>query len=119
MYQELADIYEKQRLKPVIAHVDRYIGPFLTDGIPDKLSALPVYVQANAEAFQRFPMRQMMLRLLRNGQVQLLGSDCHDTVKRSPNLDNTLHIIQKKLGNDAIEFIQYCEKQLLSKAELD
>ena len=89
------------------------------DEIPEKLSYLPVYVQAKAEAFQHFAMRQMMLRLLRNQQVQILGSDCHDIVKRPPNLDMALQFIQKKLGNDAIEFIQYCENQLLLKTDIE
>ena len=34
MYRELEKMPERQGLIPVVAHVDRYIGPFRTHGIP-------------------------------------------------------------------------------------
>ena len=36
---------------PIIAHVDRYIRPFKTYGIPEQLGRMPVLVQANASFF--------------------------------------------------------------------
>lgn len=112
MYRDLEDIYHKQGLIPILAHIDRYIGTFSFDGIFEKLLGMPVYVQLNAEAFQSFSMRQRAIRMIRNGQVQLLGSDCHDTVKRPPNLDMAVSTIRKKLGLDAIEYIQSCEQEI-------
>jgi protein-tyrosine phosphatase len=113
MYRELAGIYEKQGLVPIIAHVDRYISPFHMNGIPEKLEELPVYVQANAASFLRWNTRHMMLRLLRHGQIHLLGSDCHDMGDRSPNLSDAVKQIRKSLGEEAIEHIKCCEDELL------
>lgn len=114
MYRELADIYEKQGLVPIIAHIDRYIRPMHTSGIPQKLEQLPVCVQANAEPFMHHSTRRMMLRLLRNGQIHLLGSDCHDLSSRKPNIKGAVDQIRKHLGEDAIAHIQYFEKIMLN-----
>ncbi len=115
MYRELAAIYEKQGIVPIVAHIDRYISPMHMHGIPDKLDELPVCVQANAEAFIKRSTRRMMLRLLRRGQIHLIGSDCHDLKDRSPNLLEAVRVIQDHLGQEAIGHIQYFEEKLLQR----
>ncbi len=114
MYRELAGVYEKQGIIPIIAHVDRYISPLHMHGIPKKLEGLPVYVQANAASFLRWNTRHMMLRMLRYGQIHLLGSDCHGMKDRSPNLLDAVKCIKKHLGEDAIAHIKCCEREVLS-----
>ena len=63
-YRELESIYEKQGLVPIIAHVDRYISPFKTYGIFERLAELPVLVQANASFFLNLATSHMALRRL-------------------------------------------------------
>ena len=113
MYRELQDIHYKLGLIPIIAHVDRYMKPFQTFGIPERLAELPVLVQANADFFLRPMTRGLALRLLRDGAIHLLGSDCHNLTTRVPNLDRALQIIQKRLGTQAIEHIQACADEVL------
>lgn len=113
MYREIEGIYVKQGITPVIAHVDRYIGPFRTFGIPEKLEDLPVLVQANAEFFLNRSTVRMALRLLREDKIHLLGSDCHNLKSRVPNLDQALRLIEKKLGPEAIEQINAYENTVL------
>ena len=103
MYRELEGIYTKQGLTPVIAHVDRYIGPFRTFGIPERLAELPVIVQANAEFFLRRSTSAMALRMLRDGKIHLLGSDAHNLRDRKPNLGEALDLIEKRLGTAPLE----------------
>ena len=105
MYRELENLYVKRGLIPVIAHLDRYIGPFRTHGIPKRLAALPVLVQANADFFLDRSTSAMALRMLKKGRIQLLGSDCHNMKSRKPNLGEALALIQRKLGQDAIAAI--------------
>lgn len=106
MYRELENLYVKRGLIPVIAHLDRYIGPFRTHGIPKRLAALPVLVQANADFFLDRSTSAMALRMLKKGRIQLLGSDCHNMKSRKPNLGEALALIQRKLGQDAIAAIR-------------
>ena len=103
MYRELEWIYTKQGLTPVIAHLDRYISPLKTYGIPGRLEELPVLVQANASFFLRRSTAAFALRLLRQGRIHLLGSDCHNMTNRAPNLGPAVQRIVSKLGNTALE----------------
>lgn len=113
-YRELEELVSKQSLTPIVAHVDRYLGRFSSHGIPEHLSRLPVLVQANADFFLHPATAGKALRMLKKGQIQLLGSDCHNLTDRVPNLGDAVARIQKKLGNPALEYIHANEKSVLS-----
>lgn len=113
MYRELADIRNNWGLTPIIAHVDRYIGPLRTFGIPERLEELPVLVQANADFFLNPFTRRLALRLLRENRIHLLGSDCHNLHDRAPNLGKALQVIRKQLGDNAIAQINAWEESLV------
>lgn len=113
MYQELENIHEHFGLIPIVAHVDRYIGPLQTYGIPERLTELPVIVQANAGFFQRLSTRAMALRMLEKGQIHLLGSDCHNLKDRPVNIGGAVELIEKKLGTEAIARLNACERWVL------
>lgn len=115
MYRELENIHENFELTPIVAHVDRYIGPMQTHGIPERLMELPVVVQANAGFFQKFSTKRMALRMLERGQIHLLGSDCHNLKDRPVNIKQTIDLIEKKLGQEAIARINACEGRILSE----
>ncbi len=115
MFRELEDIHRKQGLTPVIAHVDRYIRPFHTHRIPERLAELPVLVQANASFFLHSSTAGMAMRLLRNDQIHLLGSDCHDLKSRKPNLGAAAAQIKKRLGEEALTRISAYGDELLGR----
>ena len=106
MYRELEQIYTKQGLTPIIAHVDRYLGRFRTYGIPERLEMLPVLVQFNASSFCEFGSAGRAMRMLKKKQIHLLGSDCHNLRTRLPNLGTALANIKSRLGDDALRHIE-------------
>lgn len=105
IYQELLDIQSKWGITPVIAHIDRYIRPFHTYHIPERLEQLPVLVQANADFFLERATAGMAMRMLRADRIQLLGSDCHNMNSRKPNLGPALDRIRKQLGEQVLDRI--------------
>ena len=113
LYRELEAIRTLQGLTPVIAHIDRYIGPLRTYGIPERLAQLPVLVQANGEFFLERPTAALALRLLKGDKIHLLGSDCHDLTHRPPNLGDAVQRIRRKLGPEALDKIRAYEDQIL------
>lgn len=113
MYRELEGIYVKRGITPIIAHVDRYIAPLRTYGIPRRLAELPVLVQANAEFFLQCSTARMALKMLKEDKIHLLGSDCHDLKSRAPNLGAACQRIRKTLGEGALERIVACEDMIL------
>lgn len=112
MYRELEGLYTRQNLLPIVAHVDRYIGPMRTYGIPRQLAELPLLVQANAAFFLRWPTAAMAGRMLKAGQIHLLGSDCHNLDSRKPNLGEAVCRIEKKLGREALDRISVNEQMI-------
>lgn len=115
MYQELEALSVKRGLTPVIAHLDRYIGPFRTHGIPKRLATLPVLVQANAEFFLERSTSAMALRMLKKGSIHLLGSDCHNMKSRKPNLGDALEWIRRKLGKDIVTALNENAQMVLTE----
>ncbi len=118
MYRELEGIYVKQGIMPVIAHIDRYISPFRTFGIPERLADLPVFVQANADFFLHRMTRPMALRMLRDDRIHLLGSDCHNLHSRKPNLGDAVRIIEKRLGQATIARVNRYESDVLHAGQI-
>ena len=112
-YRELAAINAVQGLTPIIAHIDRYISPLRTHGIPNRLAQLPVLVQANAEFFLHPATASMALKLLKADRIHLLGSDCHNTSERKPNLAAAVRRIEQKLGREALSGIHDYEQLVL------
>lgn len=113
MYRELENISARQGLVPIVAHVDRYIAPFRTHQIPQRLEELPVLVQANANFFLRSNTRSLAMKMLKKNQIQLLGSDCHNLTTRQPNLGYAVEVIQRRLGPDVLDRIQHYQDQVL------
>lgn len=112
MYRELADIWEKRKILPIIAHIDRYITPLRAKKV-QRLAELPVYVQANAEFFLDRATSAFALRLLKADRIQLLGSDCHNLDSRSPNLGEAAQLIARKLGQETLERIRGYERSVM------
>ena len=110
IFQELEAIWRRRGITPVIAHIDRYIAPFHTYRLPQRLQQLPVLVQANAGFFLEKRTRRMAMKMLRADQIQLLGSDCHNLTSRKPNLGETAAVIRKYLGEDVLKRIRYYQE---------
>lgn len=113
MYREMEAIHRKQGLTPVIAHVDRYLTPFRSFGIPEKLADLPVLVQANAAFFLKASTSRMAMKMLSRDQIHLLGSDCHNLTTRQPNLGRAINRIRARLGQEAVNRIAEYGQEIL------
>lgn len=113
MYREIEAIHARRGIIPIIAHIDRYIRPFRTHGIPERLAEMPVLVQANGSFFLDRGTSRMAMGMLKKGRIQLLGSDCHDLEDRRPNLGPALRAIEKRLGAEVLLQIQEHEKTVL------
>lgn len=113
MYRELAQLREKQGVTPILAHIDRYVSPLRNRDIPCRLAGLPLLVQANADFFLSGFTSPMALRLLKNEQIHLLGSDCHDLKHRPPRLEAARRIISRRLGAAALDRVDTLGEMVL------
>ena len=114
MYRELENLYVKRSLIPIIAHVDRYISPFRTYGIPQRLAELPVLVQANAKFFLKRSTSAMALRMFKKDYIHLVGSDCHHPSSGKADLGAAVQLLNRRLGENAVEAICACQRRVLA-----
>lgn len=114
MYHQLERIHTKRNLCPIIAHVDRYLTGFRANKFPEGLEEMPVLIQANAEFFLNRRTEKTAMRMLQDGKIHLLGSDCHNLTDRKPNLFEALQKIEKRLGDKEIQKISKWEKMVLA-----
>lgn len=116
MLQELYVIKNKLGITPIIAHIERYFSLFNRDMLDEMISE-GMIIQSNAEAFLHLGTRRRALKLLEDGRIHILGSDCHNTEKRAPNIKDALDVIEKKLGADAIAKLCENGKSILDGAD--
>lgn len=114
MYRELEAIHVKHGLIPIVAHVDRYVRPLRTYGIPERLAELPVLVQANADFFLDRRTSGMAMRMLSHEKIHLLGSDCHNLRFRKPNLQKAVRLIENRAGKQALAWVNGCQRDALA-----
>jgi protein-tyrosine phosphatase len=74
---------------------------------------MPVLVQANASFFLHGTTRGMAMRMLKRGQIHLLGSDCHNLKERSPRLGEAVEVIRSRFGDRMLARLEYYGNQVL------
>lgn len=101
MLEDLYSVQTNLELIPVLAHIERY---------PDMHSAAMIktmmhrgiLLQINASMADKMMTRRRALRMLMNGEVQLLGSDCHNMTTRQPGMERMLSCIRQHAPADFI-----------------
>ena len=103
---------EDPSLRVVIAHVERYM-PLQSRYAMQTLLDMDVLLQYNAAFFLPWRTRRRALRMMKRGMVHFIGSDCHNTETRAPDVGRAMAVIEKRAGPSlAQEFLQR-EKELL------
>ncbi len=102
VYEELYRIQAIHNIKPIIAHLDRYIIDSKSFRIVDRLMQSDVLAQVNAGSLLSFFSRTYAKELWKRNMFTILGSDCHDNESRSCKLAKAYRIFEKKFGRDAL-----------------
>ena len=92
-------IMDTTGIVPILAHVDRYWDKD-TNKYFDRFLDAGVLMQLNVSAFEGFWERRKFIKLINEGKIHLLGSDCHNMTKRKPNLELGFETLTK-YGLDA------------------
>jgi len=97
MISEIEEISKVLGLNVIIAHIERYLDQDkkLVRRLIDNPDLL---IQSNAEFFIEKGTSKLALKMLKAGNIDLLGSDSHNLESRRPNLSEAFDIIEHKLG---------------------
>lgn len=100
MLDEIAGIQENLGCVPVIAHVDRYMTHLADSSLISRVLERKLMVQVNASYFLNPSTTKAALKHLKQGNIHLIGSDCHNLGNRAPNLGQVRRLA-KANGLDA------------------
>ena len=101
MVDDVLELCSKRDLTVVMAHVERYFA-HQPKQVWDVLEQGGVLFQVNAQSFLRWFGSGRVLRLMREGKVHVLGSDCHNKTNRPPCLAQARARIARKLGQETL-----------------
>lgn len=110
---EVSEILEKRGYTIILAHVERYLAMRGNADYIGNLLELPVLAQINAESLLDWRQRGKLIKMVRNGQIHLLGSDCHGIHHRPPNLGEGREILRRKTGTEYLDRIDWRSEELL------
>ena len=112
MQQELVEICACSGMRVIIAHLERCYK-YQRPQTLEYLIRSGVLMQANASFFTKRRHRAKALRMLANGKIHLLGTDCHNSTSRPPRADKALSVIRKRFGDDFVSNMDKQTKELL------
>ncbi len=98
--EELDRIIGYYNINPIIAHIDRYKPLMKSRKLLRKLKDMGCLLQMNTSAITGSETKRKALSLIKEGYVDLLGSDCHNISYRPPVIGEARRIILHKLGED-------------------
>lgn len=94
-------------IRPILAHVERYLLFSDKSEIYEILDS-DVLVQLNSGSFKSFSKElRFMLELIKGDNAHLIGTDCHNTTSRPPNMEQAKRMISKKLSEK--DFVRFTE----------
>ena len=93
-------------ITPVIAHIERYTE-IADQCYINALMDLNVLVQLNAENFAGGSKERKAMRMIREGDIQILGTDSHNMTSRPPNMEKAIGSLeQHRMGAELETILQ-------------
>ena len=115
--KELVNLACTNTVTIVLAHVERYMG-FQNKEVLAKLYDCGILFQANASFFNELRTRRRAFRMLGDGFVHFIGSDCHNLKHRPPYIGQAFDLIRKKSGNEFLQDYTEYQRSLLNISDI-
>ena len=116
MANEVAEIQNRRDTQVLLAHIERYL-PFHNSDALQALRAQGVKMQCNALFFLSWRTKRKAVKMLQRGEIDVLGSDCHNMTARPPRLGEAIQVIQKSVERDVWREFQRNLPDLSGKGE--
>lgn len=100
--RELNELNSRGSFKIVLAHVERYLS-LQPRFLVEQLSESGILMQSNVDFFLNLKSRRKAFRMLKNGQINFIGSDCHGVTFRPPHIGEAYSLIRRKLGEEFVD----------------
>lgn len=118
-----SDLYETlyslmlKGLRPIMAHIDRYLYGHRKDF--HNLYSLDLAYQVNADAFLLRGIKKKMPYFFEHGAIHILGSDMHNLAERNNRMNEAKNVLLTKYGKDYYDFLAENSKLILNNEEFN
>lgn len=99
--RELISLSSSGDMIVVLAHIERYLRLQSKDVI-ETLVNNGVLIQTNADFFISSCCRRKAIRMLKDGLIHFIGSDCHNLFDRPPKIGEAITYIERKAGKELL-----------------
>lgn len=113
IYDELASIYKKRGITPILAHIERYFTPLHTKKLLQRLNELPILLQINTSFLLDKRTQNTAIRLIQDRKVHLFGSDCHGITWRPPTISQARDVLLNHTDSQTQDFLSCMEHAVL------
>ena len=89
--------------KPIMAHIERYEATRNSLDFVEELADMGVYMQINADSItgkDGFFAKRYCNKIMKDGLLHFVGSDCHNSAKRSSRIGEAYRMVSAKFGQD-------------------
>lgn len=106
-------------LRPVLTHIERYEHLMADEGLVEDLVDDGVIIQTNVGAFKGFSRKRRLLRYIKHGLIDVVGTDCHSLNRGNPDeYIGTIELIREKCGEEYVRHIVETSKKIFKPIEL-
>ncbi len=112
--RELEELTSRGDMRIILAHVERF-WDHQSAASKKRIEQSGAIFQFNASYFNERRSRRKALKMLKNRQGSLIGSDCHNTTSRPPRIGEAHQIIENRLGEEFLRLMDDRAKALLAE----
>lgn len=103
-------------MKPIMAHIERF---FHHAKEFENLQDIDLIYQVNAESMNGVFSKKAVPYLFKNGMINLIGSDMHNTTTRKQCIGEAYDIIEKMYGGECCEYLKNNSELMLENKDID
>lgn len=108
MGENIHNISVKHGIRPVIAHVERYLSLYSSTDYEELLSIPNVICQITSDFYESKKKAEFTANLIHDGVPVIFGSDCHNTKDRPPLMHSGFSRLKK-----------FCTKYKISVSDME
>ena len=112
---EIEALEANQDIRVIIAHIERYLDRDRKT-IKRIVEDTDFLIQSNAEFFLERRTARKAMNMLKDGKIDLLGSDAHNVSSRRPDLGDCAAFIESKGGSIMLQRIEKTALEIFNEA---
>ncbi len=93
-------------LQPVLTHIERYEHLMSDESLVQNLVNEGILIQTNVGAFKGFSQKRRLIKYIKRGYIDIVGTDCHSLTRGNPDdYTEAINLIREKCGGEFVDHI--------------